>query len=560
MIDVSVKVLSVLFIINYVNIPLVASYGVPIESVGLYNSSEDKVLEYISENFIKSVYRQPHATLVEFYNTYCGYCRAFAPIYIELANDVARWNNAVQIAAVDCTAEVNFKLCPEFNVTSYPSMRYFHPNLEYDAKNLNLGIPVQKTNFTVHRNQLIDFIKGGYPNGNYPNLQVDNKTTRAGDHVFDNVPDNVEYVFVITLPNGNHDGNMVHLDLQGINSIGFKHVMNDKESSVIYYDRKLNKYPLELNEFTRDTIRAKIIDQLQTRKIEIPDWVLNNDYEHRSYYVMNGTSPEERRLLIEYVKSQPFTVYKSDIEAGLRYVLFNEIGLKSQLSEEMKEAVKNFVFVTKQYAGMDDKKIQKFLDDLYNWMTTTNTTLTGFQINKYVRIYDTNDSVFSRNRLIGCAGSKPSLRGYTCGLWQLFHHMTVRAAASPKSDDGGQVLKAIHGYMKYFFGCTGCSEHFQKMAKEEGLFDVVDFKQAVLWLWGAHNKVNSRLSKDITDDPLFPKEQFPSQSVCKECSYKKDDEIYWNLQNVQDFLHKQYYNPNGITIAELDRAIDGTLQ
>lgn len=34
---------------------------------------------------------------------------------------------------------------------------------------------------------------------------------------------------------------------------------------------------------------------------------------------------------------------------------------------------------------------------------------------------------------VGCQGSRPELRGYTCSLWKLFHTLTVQAALRPKA-------------------------------------------------------------------------------------------------------------------------------
>lgn len=46
----------------------------------------------------------------------------------------------------------------------------------------------------------------------------------------------------------------------------------------------------------------------------------------------------------------------------------------------------------------------------------------------------------------------------------MFHHLTVAADEQEKSTDPLEVLDAMHGYVKHFFGCTDCSRHFQEMA------------------------------------------------------------------------------------------------
>lgn len=46
--------------------------------------------------------------------------------------------------------------------------------------------------------------------------------------------------------------------------------------------------------------------------------------------------------------------------------------------------------------------------------------------------------IFLTNHItwVGCQGSRPELRGYTCSLWQLFHTLTVEAGARPEALDG----------------------------------------------------------------------------------------------------------------------------
>ena len=89
---------------------------------------------------------------------------------------------------------------------------------------------------------------------------------------------------------------------------------------------------------------------------------------------------------------------------------------------------------------------------------------------------------------------------YTCGQWNLFHMMTVNGGKdnTPPSDE---VLMAVvsvsRRFMRYFFGCVQCREHFLK----ENPLDVVKSMAASknktrllpLWLWKMHNSVNTRV-------------------------------------------------------------------
>lgn len=56
-----------------------------------------------------------------------------------------------------------------------------------------------------------------------------------------------------------------------------------------------------------------------------------------------------------------------------------------------------------------------------------------------------------------------------------------------------EVLQAIRGYVRFFFGCRDCAGHFEKMAAAS-MHHVGSRDSAVLWLWSSHNKVNARLA------------------------------------------------------------------
>jgi len=102
------------------------------------------------------------------------------------------------------------------------------------------------------------------------------------------------------------------------------------------------------------------------------------------------------------------------------------------------------------------------------------------------------------------------------------------------------VLPAIHGYVRHFFSCKECSQHFQTMSAEDGLFNVTSAADSVLWLWRAHNKVNARLAGDTTEDPAHPKLAFPTREQCPSCA---PDGVYDDTA-VLDFLRGFYGREN----------------
>ena len=105
------------------------------------------------------------------------------------------------------------------------------------------------------------------------------------------------------------------------------------------------------------------------------------------------------------------------------------------------------------------------------------------------------------------------------------------------------MITYIREYIRHFFSCTICSEHFTEMAANVE-DDVSTFRDAVLWLWHGHNIVNKRLHGDESEDPKFPKIQYPPKDLCRECH---TDDGGWNEEVLYRFL-QGHYGPDNIRV------------
>lgn len=56
-----------------------------------------------------------------------------------------------------------------------------------------------------------------------------------------------------------------------------------------------------------------------------------------------------------------------------------------------------------------------------------------------------------------------------------------------------EVLSTMRCYVRHFFGCQECAEHFEAMAAQS-MDKVASREEAILWLWSHHNEVNARLA------------------------------------------------------------------
>ena len=143
-----------------------------------------------------------------------------------------------------------------------------------------------------------------------------------------------------------------------------------------------------------------------------------------------------------------------------------------------------------------------------------------------------------------CKGSIPSGRGYTCGLWQLFHSLSV-GVSDEDSRSGARWLIAVRGFVKHFFQCSDCSRNFVAFASSESAEKVISKRDAVLWMWSTHNLVNARLKKEEEDaasgDPQFPKIQWPPVKLCSPCHGSSSSSKEWDEGGVYAFLLQHYH-------------------
>uniref|UniRef100_A0A7S0A417 Sulfhydryl oxidase n=1 Tax=Pyrodinium bahamense TaxID=73915 RepID=A0A7S0A417_9DINO len=149
-----------------------------------------------------------------------------------------------------------------------------------------------------------------------------------------------------------------------------------------------------------------------------------------------------------------------------------------------------------------------------------------------------------------CRGTFPGKRGFTCGLWTLFHMLAARTDDVRASND----TNVVRAMISHFFDCTECREHFLKI--EFRAEDAKDKRSAQLWWWNAHNLVNDRvgrLEKLYQDgDPLFPKMAWPTVGLCPDCrnpassasflqaARRPEAPIAWRPDRVMDFLDSFY--------------------
>ena len=255
----------------------------------------------------------------------------------------------------------------------------------------------------------------------------------------------------------------------------------------------------------------------------------------------------------EAIWKRRYVAHLLDAEIALEYSLSHEVGQRKVIGGRSLTALQNFLQVlAKYFPGQKRPRTIAFIKELGKWTGQHDDVIKGVDFAEKVKEIKERLGAFSHEQTsyIGCKGTSPNYGGYTCGLWTLWHMLTASHldidANSENLEKNRFVLTTMYQYVDSFFGCRDCSRHFGQMAENGKAItrDVRTVSDSVLWLWRAHNRVNQRLSGDITDDPGFPKMIFPDRHHCPNCY---DDKVathdLWqefNKDSVRDFLLQHY--------------------
>lgn len=320
---------------------------------GLYTES-DKVLILNNENFERNVFNQSYATNVEFYNSFCGFCRRFAPVWIDHANDIYSWRDIVKVAAIDCAADENNDLCRQLEIMAYPTLRYFPPNYQNTTK--NLGIKVEHLSMDAGRKSLVSLMMNETaPPISWPKLNPIEFQTKQ--ELFNSLFPHVKYMFLVYEPNNlSITAQEIALDFNQLKEVEVRQIASISVAvnlglsilSGLYVadrDRQtINTIPvIELN---RSNTKKAINDYLISKGVQLPIIeqipLPNTDDTSSSSPKVEEISAKDL-VIVEHVKLNLGVVYQADLEGALRYSVFHELVKYNDMDEERITALKRYL-------------------------------------------------------------------------------------------------------------------------------------------------------------------------------------------------------------------------
>lgn len=464
----------------------------------------------------------------------------------------AEWRNVVRVSAVDCSVDENNQLCRDFEVMYYPMIKMF----PVGSPETFLGKEFRKGTIEIMRHFLINelrTIQSRQPTPLWPNFKL--YVNNNFDALWIGSPKHVLYIVVVFEENNSTLGCELALDLSLVKEVQVRVASSNNTVllalvsenvpafRVAVINRNMNVMPISPSNNTRIGVNRAARIFLNEHGINVSlDMPTSKNYSLSDVQiadVMQIMQLEDGIKKKLHTSELSSIVFQLDIEGALRYSLRNEIPLHKNISGEQFVALKNYINVLLNYFPIGRKGVI-FLEKIKIELTNKS-EIQGKAFRSY--IFKTESELghvfLSKQGWLGCRGSRPEYRGYPCGLWTMFHTLTVFAELKKTAtSDSREVLNSMAGYIKNFFTCSECAIHFTEMASTISK-NVTTHDDAILWLWAAHNKVNLRVMGDATEDPKHKKIQFPSARVCSQC---RDDLGNWKTDAILQFLKSMYTN------------------
>ncbi|XP_038601593.1 sulfhydryl oxidase 2 [Tachyglossus aculeatus] len=516
----------------------------------LYRPGRDAVWPLDSAGLRAATANSSSAWLLQFYSSWCGHCIGYAPTWRALARDVRDWDSAIRVGVLDCADEENYETCREYGIQFYPSFRYF----KAFTKEVTHGENYKGSDRELQtvRQTMIDFLQNHSQENRppaCPNLEPISSNDVAS--LFD--ISGGHYIAILFESNNSYVGREVILDLVPFENIVVNRALNSDKTFL----EKLGITSVPSCYLIYPNGSHGLINIVKPLRSFFSSYLKSLPGVKRklSFQVPLPIKldKEENADTLAWREFDKSKLYMADLESGLHYLLRVELATHKTLEGAELKTFKDFVTVmTKLFPGR--QSVMKLLETLQEWLVSLPLDKIPYDaildlVNNKMRI----SGIFLTHHVqwVGCQGSRPELRGYPCSLWKLFHSLSVQAALWPEAlintdfDKNPQgVLQVMRQYIQKFFGCKECAQHFEEMAKES-MDSVEILDQAVLWLWKKHNIVNDRLAGQLSEDPKFPKIQWPPPELCPACHEEIKGLDSWNEAEVLMFL-KHFYSQENI--------------
>lgn len=324
-----------------------------ISSANFYGFDKN-VIELTQLQFRDFVFNKDYASIIEFYNSFCGACRRYSQTWKSFALDINTWNDIVKVGAVDCSE--NDELCRDYDIQYFPSIRYFSPYLKDDPEEKQLGIQSTAREISVMKALTVNYLQNetNIPK-HWPDIALLEHISEPIE-IFKNVSDAVKYAVLVYPGTTNvHIGYELTLDyhrhkdfiIRQINSTEVAKVFGIESKSTIHVigrDLQVDVLPTEIYH------NYKTIKRILEKYLTDHDIVLQQpeDVSEKATVAQNATLSDSETYVLEKVRNMTHVVFQADLEMALKRSLTVEVYKNQEIQGDSLQALSRYVAVVKK--------------------------------------------------------------------------------------------------------------------------------------------------------------------------------------------------------------------
>lgn len=339
-------------LLQYLLINLIVTVKV---SSGNFYGFDKNVVELTQAGFRDFVFNKDYASVVEFYNSFCGACRRYSQTWKSFALDVNTWNDVVKVAAIDCSE--NDELCREYEIQYYPSIRYFSPYLKDDPEEKQLGLQSTAREKNVMKVWIVKHLQNetNIPN-HWPDLEPVENILEPKD-IFNNASDEVKYaVLVYPASTNEHIGYEFTLDYHHQKDIIIKQTNSTEVAKVFGIEHKATIHVVDRS-LKIEAVPIEVYHNYKTIKRILEKYLVDHgivfQQSENASNATDATEPnqtlsEDELIVLNKVKNMSHVVFQADLERAIKLSLTVEVYKNQEIRGESLHALNRYIAVIKK--------------------------------------------------------------------------------------------------------------------------------------------------------------------------------------------------------------------
>ena len=157
--------------------------------------------------------------------------------------------------------------------------------------------------------------------------------------------------------------------------------------------------------------------------------------------IENNKVQNKKAATRKEITARRYKAHTVDLEKAVLYAISHEVAQHSSITSHTLEALQQLVTVLEKYFP-GRLEMMMLLRELHTWVARHQDTVRGEDLAQWFSVYQSQHGPGPHKDWVGCRGSEERYGGYPCGLWSVWHALTVNQA-NLNQGDPKEVLLAM---------------------------------------------------------------------------------------------------------------------